>query len=270
MLSIRPAAVAELCTRGTRERWKRRCRPAWAAHPAQARRPKLLIVPHAGYVYSGPVAARRMRCSRPGAAQIRACVLLGPTHRWPCAAWRCRRSSLRDAARPRAPSTARRSRRAGDLPQVATQRPRARDGAFAGGAAAVPAGRAGRFRAAAAGGGRRQRRRSGRGARAALGRRRDADRGQHRTCRTTCPTTQARAHRPHDRRRASSPRPRDLDPDEACGATRAERCAARQRGDTACRPRLLDLRNSGDTAGDRRRVVGYAALAFSPRARRGG
>ena len=28
-------------------------------------------------------------------------------------------------------------------------------------------------------------------------------------------------------------------------------------------PHLLDLRNSGDTAGDRQRVVGYAALAFT-------
>jgi hypothetical protein len=28
------------------------------------------------------------------------------------------------------------------------------------------------------------------------------------------------------------------------------------------RPRTLDLRNSGDTAGDRRRVVGYGAFAF--------
>ena len=27
-------------------------------------------------------------------------------------------------------------------------------------------------------------------------------------------------------------------------------------------PALLDLRNSGDTAGDRGRVVGYAAFAF--------
>lgn len=34
---------------------------------------------------------------------------------------------------------------------------------------------------------------------------------------------------------------------------------ARQRG---WRPQLLDLRNSGDTAGDRSRVVGYAAVAF--------
>ncbi|MCP4204124.1 MAG: AmmeMemoRadiSam system protein B, partial [bacterium] len=35
--------------------------------------------------------------------------------------------------------------------------------------------------------------------------------------------------------------------------------SARRRG---MRCDLLDLRNSGDTAGDRSRVVGYAAFAF--------
>jgi hypothetical protein len=35
--------------------------------------------------------------------------------------------------------------------------------------------------------------------------------------------------------------------------------AARRRNLT---PQLLDLRNSGDTAGDRRQVVGYGAFAF--------
>ena len=34
---------------------------------------------------------------------------------------------------------------------------------------------------------------------------------------------------------------------------------ARQKG---LKVRLLDLRNSGDTAGDRDRVVGYGAMAF--------
>ncbi len=29
------------------------------------------------------------------------------------------------------------------------------------------------------------------------------------------------------------------------------------------RPQLLDLRNSGDTAGDKNRVVGYASFAFT-------
>ena len=49
--------------------------------------------------------------------------------------------------------------------------------------------------------------------------------------------------------------------DQACGATPINGLlvAARRRGLEAA---LLDLRNSGDTAGDRARVVGYAAMAF--------
>lgn len=53
-----------------------------------------------------------------------------------------------------------------------------------------------------------------------------------------------------------------LDHQQACGATPVNGllCAARHHG---LMPGLLDLRNSGDTAGDRSRVVGYAALSFS-------
>lgn len=49
--------------------------------------------------------------------------------------------------------------------------------------------------------------------------------------------------------------------EQACGATPINGLlvAARQRGLEAA---LLDLRNSGDTAGDKTRVVGYAAMAF--------
>ncbi|MEW6132755.1 MAG: AmmeMemoRadiSam system protein B [Pseudomonadota bacterium] len=52
-----------------------------------------------------------------------------------------------------------------------------------------------------------------------------------------------------------------LDHEQACGATPVNGLLklAHRRGLTA---ELLDLRNSGDTAGDRSRVVGYAALAF--------
>ena len=48
---------------------------------------------------------------------------------------------------------------------------------------------------------------------------------------------------------------------QACGATPINGllCVARRRGMQA---KLIDLRNSGDTAGDRSRVVGYAAFAF--------
>ncbi len=52
-----------------------------------------------------------------------------------------------------------------------------------------------------------------------------------------------------------------LAPHEACGAAAINGAllAARRHG---LAPRLLDLRNSGDTAGDRDRVVGYGAIAF--------
>lgn len=43
--------------------------------------PKALIVPHAGYVYSGPVAASAYACLTPVADRIRRVVLLGPAHR---------------------------------------------------------------------------------------------------------------------------------------------------------------------------------------------
>ena len=53
----------------------------------------------------------------------------------------------------------------------------------------------------------------------------------------------------------------DISHEQACGGTPVNglTLAARRRGLT---PELLDLRNSGDTAGDRKRVVGYGAFAF--------
>lgn len=43
--------------------------------------PKALIVPHAGYLYSGAVAASAYAALRPHSRAIRRVVLLGPTHR---------------------------------------------------------------------------------------------------------------------------------------------------------------------------------------------
>jgi MEMO1 family protein len=53
-----------------------------------------------------------------------------------------------------------------------------------------------------------------------------------------------------------------VDHDQACGATPINGLIelAMRRG---LQPKLLDLRNSGDTAGDRSRVVGYASFAFT-------
>lgn len=45
--------------------------------------PKALIVPHAGYIYSGPTAAMAYACLTENAAHIRRVVLLGPVHRVP-------------------------------------------------------------------------------------------------------------------------------------------------------------------------------------------
>ncbi len=45
--------------------------------------PKALIVPHAGYIYSGPVAASGYKRLAPARETIRRVVLLGPAHRVP-------------------------------------------------------------------------------------------------------------------------------------------------------------------------------------------
>lgn len=54
-----------------------------SARTSQA--PKALLVPHAGYVYSGPVAASAYAVLKPFRAQYRRVILLGPCH---CVAFR--------------------------------------------------------------------------------------------------------------------------------------------------------------------------------------
>ncbi len=58
----------------------------------------------------------------------------------------------------------------------------------------------------------------------------------------------------------------DISHEQACGATPVTGLThiARSRG---LKPELIDLRNSGDTAGDKGRVVGYGAFAFYEDAR---
>lgn len=87
MSTARPAAVAglfypaeALALRATVDQLLAQPRPAEASVTAQ---PKALIVPHAGYVYSGPTAALAYAALRPWADRIRRVVLLGPVHRVP-------------------------------------------------------------------------------------------------------------------------------------------------------------------------------------------
>jgi len=57
--------------------------PGSDLEPQEPRLPKALVVPHAGYVYSGAVAASAYRRLVPFAADIRHVVLVGPSHRVP-------------------------------------------------------------------------------------------------------------------------------------------------------------------------------------------
>jgi hypothetical protein len=54
-----------------------------APHREPPRPPKALIVPHAGYPYSGPVAGSAYRLLRDSRTRVRHVVMLGPSHRVP-------------------------------------------------------------------------------------------------------------------------------------------------------------------------------------------
>jgi len=80
--AIRPAAVAGVfysaaATELRSEVAKLLCSDTTAAI---AQVPKALIAPHAGYIYSGPVAAAAYRRLAPARERIRRVVLLGPSH----------------------------------------------------------------------------------------------------------------------------------------------------------------------------------------------
>jgi AmmeMemoRadiSam system protein B len=65
---------------------RERAEAAWTpgeAVPTRRGTPKAIIAPHAGYVYSGPVAASAYLRIAPLAGSIRRVVLLGPAHRYP-------------------------------------------------------------------------------------------------------------------------------------------------------------------------------------------
>lgn len=83
MPSIRPAAVAGLFYPSAPQQLQREVQAllAAAAPSGAMPAPKALIVPHAGYPYSGPVAAQAYARLPALAGRIRRVVLLGPTHR---------------------------------------------------------------------------------------------------------------------------------------------------------------------------------------------
>lgn len=83
MPSIRPAAIAGTFYPGGALALARSVEALLtAAKPAAtAPVPKAIIAPHAGHVYSGPIAASIYALIKPARARIKRVVLLGPTHR---------------------------------------------------------------------------------------------------------------------------------------------------------------------------------------------
>ncbi len=81
MQSTRPPAVAGMFYPGEAETLAHDIRAMLAGAEKVNYIPKALIVPHAGYVYSGPIAAAGYAALKEISPQIRRVVLLGPTHR---------------------------------------------------------------------------------------------------------------------------------------------------------------------------------------------
>jgi len=262
--SIRPAAVAGMFYPEAPSALGSAVRGylAQAAPPAREALPKAMIVPHAGYVYSGPVAASAYARLAAGRSLIRRVVLLGPVHRVP----------IRGLALPVATAfatplgtvevDAAAAAAALRLPQVRTNEaahalehalevqlpflqtvlesfrivPFAVGDATASEVAAV------------------------------------IDRLWGGVETLILVSSDLSHYHPYDQARAIDRGTVEeilaltsaIDHEQACGATPINGLAlcVRQRGLAG---ELLDLRNSGDTAGDRSRVVGYAAFAFTER-----
>lgn len=87
MNPVRPAAVAGSFYPDRPEQLAEEVRSllqAAAMHePAPTSPPKALIVPHAGYIYSGPIAASAYALLAPWRNVIQRVVLIGPVHRVP-------------------------------------------------------------------------------------------------------------------------------------------------------------------------------------------
>jgi hypothetical protein len=81
MPTIRPPAVAGMFYPGDQDVLAHDVRAMLATAHSSGLNPKALIVPHAGYVYSGTIAASAYAALKHVAPHIRRVVLLGPTHR---------------------------------------------------------------------------------------------------------------------------------------------------------------------------------------------
>ena len=81
--STRPAAVAGMFYPGNPGELQQMIQNMLATADSNGSTPKVIIAPHAGYIYSGPVAASVYKLLQPVHDRIRRVILLGPSHRVP-------------------------------------------------------------------------------------------------------------------------------------------------------------------------------------------
>ena len=81
MATVRPAAVAGAFYPGDPRALAAQLGELLASPARGGEAPKAVIVPHAGYIYSGAVAARAYEALAPARDSVKRVVLLGPVHR---------------------------------------------------------------------------------------------------------------------------------------------------------------------------------------------
>lgn len=259
MNSVRPPAVAGAFYPGTSAGLKSQLSTLLAsARTADVRRPKALIAPHAGYIYSGPIAASAYARLAPHRTEYTRVVLLGPAHRV-----RLRGLALPDTTFATPLGEILLDRDAGEalrrLPQICvSEEAHAQEHSLEVHLPFLQQTLAGFTLVPLA---------VGEASVQEVAEVLDLLWGGDETLIVVSsdlshylPYSQARQVDEQTARMILGLAPA-LNHEQACGATPVNGLlhTAERRG---LRPQMLDLRNSGDTAGDKNRVVGYASFAF--------
>ena len=88
MSGVRIPAVAGLFYPADHETLEKEVDAYLAAATTKSSQPKAIISPHAGYKYSGAIAASAYKILQGVSEHIKHIILLGPSHRVPLMAWR--------------------------------------------------------------------------------------------------------------------------------------------------------------------------------------